>query len=51
MGTLGLIGFAILIWDFLHCHSNPAIFIIARLAWLAISVLAWADRFEKDEQN
>jgi hypothetical protein len=41
MGTLGLIGFAILIWRFLPSHSSPAILTIAGLAWLAISVMAW----------
>ena len=44
MGTLGLIAFAILIWRFLPSHSSLAIFTIAGLAWLAISVLAWLIR-------
>jgi hypothetical protein len=44
MGTLGLIAFALLVWRFLPSHSSPAIFTIAGLAWLAISVLAWLIR-------
>jgi len=51
MGPQGLIGFTIMIWRFLHCQSDPADIIIASLAWLAISFLAWADRFEKVDQN
>jgi len=51
MGPQSLIGFTKMIWRFLHCQSDPANIIIASLAWLAISFLACADRFEKNDQN
>ncbi|HVC91615.1 MAG TPA: DUF3147 family protein [Acidobacteriaceae bacterium] len=41
MGSVGLIGFALVVWRFLPAHSAPAILVFAGAAWLATSILVW----------
>lgn len=41
MGSLGLIAFAVLVWQLLPGHSSFTILPAAGMAWLAISMFAW----------
>jgi uncharacterized protein DUF3147 len=41
MGSIGLIAFAIVVWQALPGHNPEAVLATATLAWLAISGLLW----------
>jgi hypothetical protein len=41
MGSLGLLVFAIIIWQFLPTHSAKAILGAASVAWAVVSVFVW----------
>jgi hypothetical protein len=44
MGSLGLLAFAVIIWQFLPGHSTWAVFGAATVAWAAISIFVWQVR-------
>jgi hypothetical protein len=41
MGSLGLLAFAVIIWQFLPAHSAGTVLSAATLAWAVISVSMW----------
>jgi len=41
MGSLGLLVFALLVWQFLPRHSTWTVLTGATVAWLTVSVLIW----------
>jgi succinate-acetate transporter protein len=41
LGSIGLFGFAIIVWKFLPRHNIGLVLLAATTAWLALSVLAW----------
>lgn len=41
MGSIGLVAFAFLIWQFLPRHKPWMVIAVATLTWLAMSVLIW----------
>jgi hypothetical protein len=41
MGSVGLLAFALLVWQFLSRHSTGMVLTFATLAWLMVSVLIW----------
>jgi hypothetical protein len=41
MGSVGLLAFALLIWQFLPRHSAWMVLTGATVAWLVVSVLTW----------
>lgn len=41
MGSIGLLGFALVVWGFV-AHANPwLVLAAATLVWLTVSILAW----------
>jgi hypothetical protein len=44
MGSLGLLGFAVIIWQFLPAHSVGAVLGAATVAWAVVSVFVWQIR-------
>lgn len=40
-GTVGLIGFALMVWHFLPGHNIGVVLALAAAAWLAVSVALW----------
>jgi hypothetical protein len=41
MGSLGLLVFAVIIWQFLPAHSAGAVLCAATVAWAVVSVFVW----------
>ena len=41
MGSIGLLVFAFLVWEFIPSHRAWVVLAAATLAWLAVSVLIW----------
>ena len=41
MGSLGLLVFAVIIWQFLPAHSAGAVLGAATVAWAVVSVFVW----------
>ena len=41
MGSIGLLVFALLVWQFLPRHSTWIVLMAATAAWLTVSVLIW----------
>jgi hypothetical protein len=44
MGSLGLLVFAVIIWQFLPAHSPWVVLSAATVAWSVISVFVWQIR-------
>jgi len=44
MGSIGLLVFALLVWQFLPSHTPGLVLAGASLAWLGVSVLIWQIR-------
>ena len=44
MGSLGLLGFAVIIWQFLPAHSVGVVLCAATGAWAVVSVFVWQIR-------
>ncbi len=44
MGSLGLVVFAMIIWQFLPAHSGWTVLGVATVAWAVISVFVWQIR-------
>jgi len=44
MGSVGLLVFALLVWQFVSCHRPSMVLLGAMVAWLAVSVLIWETR-------
>jgi len=44
MGSLGLLVFAVIIWQFLPAHSGWIVFGAATVAWAVVSVFVWQMR-------
>jgi Protein of unknown function (DUF3147) len=41
MGSIGLLVFALLVWQFVPSHSHWLVLSVATLSWLTVSVLIW----------
>ena len=41
MGSVGLLVFALIVWQFAPCYSTSMVLMGATLAWLMVSVLIW----------
>jgi len=44
MGSVGLLVFALLVWEFVSRHRSWMVLLIATAAWLVVSVLIWQIR-------
>lgn len=44
MGSIGLLAFALLVWQFLPGHSTWMVLMAATAAWLTVSMLTWRVR-------
>ncbi len=44
MGSIGLVVFAVIVWQTLPNHSAPLVLAGATIAWMAVSVLGWQVR-------
>ena len=44
MGSIGLLAFALLVWQFLPRHSTWMVLMAATAAWLTVSMLTWRVR-------
>jgi len=44
MGSVGLLVFALLVWEFVSRHRSWIVLLVATAAWLVVSVLIWQIR-------
>jgi 4-hydroxybenzoate polyprenyltransferase len=44
MGSVGLLVFALLVWEFVSRHRSWMVLLVATAAWLVVSVLIWQIR-------
>jgi hypothetical protein len=44
LGTIGLLCFAIIVWQFLRCHGAILILSVATATWTLVSILLWRAR-------